>query len=73
MTGWKTKLGAVLIALGGILAAAGPVLPAELLVYAEWFKFAEVILMAAGAAFGTVGIAHKIEKASTCPECGKEV
>jgi hypothetical protein len=71
MTGWKTKVGAVLIALGGILAAAGPVLPAELLVYAEWFHFVEVIMMAAGASFGVVGIAHKVEKAGTCETCGK--
>ena len=71
MTGWKTKVGAVLIALGGILAAATPVLPAEIAQYAEWIHFVEVIFMAAGAAFGVVSVAHKIEKAAVCPECGK--
>jgi hypothetical protein len=82
MEGWKTKVGAVLIALTGILAAAGPVLPVELAAYAEWLKFAQAILAAAGAAFMGVGIAHKIEKASVaggpiienkevCITCGK--
>ena len=71
MTGWKTKTGAVCIALAGILKAVEPVLPGMFLPYAEWFVFAEVLLAAAGAAFMGVGIAHKIEKAATCPECGK--
>jgi hypothetical protein len=71
LTGWKTKVGAVCIALGGILAAASPVLPAEIAIYAEWVHFVEVILMAAGAAFGVVGVAHKIEKAAICKTCGK--
>jgi hypothetical protein len=71
MEGWKTKTGAVLIAVAGIVAAMGPVLPVALGPYAEWFKFAEVILFAAGAAFGVVGVAHKIEKAAVCTTCGK--
>ena len=71
MEGWKTKTGAILIGIGGVIAAMGPVLPVELLVYAEWFKFVEIILFAAGAAFGVVGVAHKIEKAGVCTTCGK--
>jgi hypothetical protein len=64
----------VLIAVAGITAAMGPVLPAALGPYAEWFKFVEVIMFAAGAAFGVVGVAHKIEKAAApfiCEKCGK--
>ena len=71
ITGWKTKTGAVLIAVSGILMAMNPVLPAALGPYAEWFKFAEVILATAGAAFMGVGIAHKVEKAAICSNCGK--
>ena len=72
MEGWKTKTGAVLIALAGVLKAMEPVLPGILIPYGEWFVFAEVICAAAGAAFMGVGIAHKIEKAAApCPNCGK--
>ena len=68
--GWKTKTGAVLVALSGILMAVSPVLPVALGPYAEWFKFVEIIMATAGAAFMGVGIAHKVEK-STCASCGK--
>jgi hypothetical protein len=70
MEGWKTKTGAVLVALAGIVKMLEPVLPGLFLPYAEWFVFAEVFCAAAGAAFMGIGIAHKIEK-SVCANCGK--
>ena len=75
ITGWKTKTGAVLVALAGIIAATSGVIPGELAVYGEWINFVEVLLAAAGAAFMGVGIAHKVEKADpkSCTECGKDV
>jgi len=74
MEGWKTKTGAVLIAVAGVVKALEPILPGLFMPYAEWFVFAEVLFAAAGAAFMGVGIAHKIEKAAaskTCETCGK--
>ena len=62
MTGWKTKTGAALLAAAGVLAAVKGVMPAELQQYEQWFKFAEAIFAAVGAAFIGYGIGHKVEK-----------
>lgn len=65
MTGWKTKTGAGLLALAGILTAVIPVLPpmvASSVVIAAWLKFGAAVLTASGAAFLGLGISHKIEK-----------
>ena len=73
MEGWKTKLGAVLIALAGVITAVSGVLPPELAPYLPWFTFAEALFATIGAAFMGIGIAHKVEKASkaVCAKCGK--
>lgn len=50
MSGWKTKLGAVLIVLAPL---------AEVLGYPEYRD----VVLALGVALGGIGIGHKIEKA----------
>jgi len=55
MKGWKTKVGTILAALGGILEGAPGLFPYQELV--------GKILLAVGASLATWGIAHKIEKA----------
>lgn len=52
MSGWKTKLGAALIAASGAAAALG---------YIE----VGALLLKIGTAIAAIGIAHKIEKAGS--------
>jgi len=68
LTGWKTKTGAALIAIAGVVGCLIPVLPAGIIVYAAWFEFGAKLFGAAGAAFLGIGIAHKVEKAGNAPK-----
>ena len=63
MTGWKTKAGAALIALGGTISASAKLVP-----HAEagpWLEFAGFIVAGLGGAFTVWGIGHKLEKNQT--------
>lgn len=63
MTGWKTKAGAALIALGGTISASAKLAP-----HAEagpWLEFAGFIVAGFGGAFTVWGIGHKLEKNQT--------
>lgn len=57
MSGWKTKVGAILLGVSGLLKTLADSLGApELTVYAEIFA-------AIGGPLTAVGVAHKVEKA----------
>ena len=60
MKGWKTKAGAVLIVLSGIVEA----LKVSGLVDPELAGGIATLLIYIGGALGVVGLAHKIEKGS---------
>lgn len=62
MTGWKTKVGAILIAIGSALVAGSEAVPPGNVELSGWLKFAGVLIGGVGAGIGTVGIGHKIEK-----------
>lgn len=60
MTGWKSKVGGVLVALGGLVGTMSTAFPE----YQTVFVSGGVFLGALGTAFLGIGIAHKIEKAA---------
>ena len=65
ISGWKTKTGAALLALAGVITAVIPVLPATgaaVATAAAWMKFASALFAASGAAILGLGISHKIQK-----------
>ena len=59
MTGWKTNTGAVMFAVGGVLAAFGSKCPVAEAQY--WIELAGQILMAVGGGLGAVGIGSKLD------------
>jgi hypothetical protein len=61
MTGWKSKWGGVLVAIGSALGAAAAVAPVE--EFKPWIVFFGVLTGGLGAALLGIGIAHKVEKA----------
>lgn len=60
--GWKTKWGAIVVALGGALLAAAQAVPPQYLEISGWINFAGVLLSAAGASLLGVGLGHKADK-----------
>ena len=62
MTGWKTKVGAILVAVGGALAASSEAVPPGYVELSGWLKFAGILVGAVGTGFLGVGIGHKVEK-----------
>lgn len=60
MSGWKTKLGAGLVAIGGILGPVGKAIGGDL---GEGVGQLGVALVTIGGALAAVGIGHKIDKA----------
>ena len=64
--GWKTKVGAVLVALSGGLWAWAQVAPTPEI--ATWCNFSAAILGGMGLSLLGVGVGHKIEKAATQPK-----
>jgi hypothetical protein len=60
MSGWKTKLGAFLTAIGAVIVGAAEVAPTPEMI--PWLKFIGFIIGGVGGAFTIWGIAHKVEK-----------
>ena len=61
MTGWKSKWGGILVAIGTTLGASAAVAPTPEL--QPWLVFLGILVAGAGTALLGVGVAHKIEKA----------
>lgn len=57
MKGWKTWLGAGLVAIGGVLEGMPEMFPGQ--------EAVAKALLAIGAAIGAVGLGHKIEKSGS--------
>ena len=64
--GWKTKVGAVLVALSGGLFGGAQMAPSPEI--AAWCNFAAAILGGMGLSLLGVGVGHKIEKAAAQPK-----
>ena len=60
ITGWKTKYGAIVVALGMSLLGASEVAPNIEL--GTWMKFIGTVLTGFGSGLTAVGLGHKIEK-----------
>jgi hypothetical protein len=60
MGGWKTKLGAFLVAIATTIGGSAQLLPIP--EAAPWITFAAFIVGGIGGAFTIWGIAHKMEK-----------
>lgn len=60
ISGWKTKYGAIIVAVGMALLGASEVAPN--VDVGTWMKFIGTILTGFGSALTAVGIGHKIEK-----------
>ena len=60
ITGWKTKYGAVIVAIGMSLLGASEVAPNVDL--GIWMKFIGTVLTGLGSGLTAIGIGHKIEK-----------
>jgi hypothetical protein len=67
MTGWKSKVGTITMAVGTTLLGASGVAPNPEL--GVWLQFAGTLITGFGTALLGWGIAHKIEKSKdeTCP------
>ena len=61
MKGWKTKTGAILTTLGGVLVSSAESVSDEVGV---WLALAGKVLMAVGGPLAAWGLGHKIDKAS---------
>jgi hypothetical protein len=60
MSGWKTKLGAFLIAVAATIKGSAEIFPSpDMIPWINWFSF---IVSGVGGAFTVWGIAHKLEK-----------
>jgi len=70
MKGWKTKLGAIFVAVGGACLAGAKVIPDP--VVAPWLTFVGVVLTTMGGGTAAWGLGHKIEKATTNNQPKKE-
>jgi len=60
MTGWKTKAGAIMVAIGGTISGSSKLAP-----YPDmepWLEFIGFIIAGVGGAFTVWGIGHKLEK-----------
>ena len=71
MTGWKSKWGAIIAAIGAALTAAAQVSPEVMLgntMLSDWMQFAGILITGFGTALLGVGIAHKVEKAGAKEE-----
>ena len=61
MTGWKSKWGAILMAIGATLGSGAALAPLEEM--KPWLIFMGALIGGLGTALLGVGISHKIEKA----------
>ena len=60
MSGWKTKLGAFLIAVAATIKGSAGLIPSpDVVPWINWFAF---IVSGVGGAFAVWGVAHKLEK-----------
>ncbi len=62
MTGWKTKTGATMVAVGGFLVASGKAFPIPK--YTPWLEWIGGLILAVGGALGIYGVGAKVEKAA---------
>jgi hypothetical protein len=60
MSGWKTKLGAFLVAIGTVIVGSADLAPTPGMI--PWLKFFGFIVGGVGTAFTVWGIGHKVEK-----------
>ena len=60
MSGWKTKVGAVITAIGGTIIGSAEIAPTPGMI--PWLKFIGFIISGIGGALTIWGIGHKLEK-----------
>ena len=60
MSGWKTKTGSILTAVGGVLATAANGCPVP--DWSPWLQYLGGVIASIGVALMGYGIGHKIEK-----------
>jgi len=68
MTGWKSKYGGILVAIGAALGSSAALMPIEEV--KPWLVFLGVLLGGVGTGLLGVGIAHKVEKGKVTKEGG---
>lgn len=62
ISGWKTKTGLVISAIGAALLAGAQVAPPNAFELASWLTFAGTIITTFGGGLTAYGVAHKAEK-----------
>jgi hypothetical protein len=68
LTGWKSKYGGILVAIGAALGSSAALIPIEKM--KSWLVFLGVLLGGIGTGLLGVGIAHKVEKSAAAKEGG---